>query len=116
MKFPTILSIFYVALVAQIEIFVRAEEGVKKNLIRNYPTVFQRIRSFFNRERSDEELKKGIADLYDKCSSIWYDVWGDHLHHGFYYPNSSTTLRDAQIEMIERYGLTTRELIFFVAV
>ena len=53
-------------------------------------------------ERTEAELKRGIAGFYDESSSIWLDVWGEHLHHG-YYP--SPAFRDhlqAQIDMIDR--------------
>ncbi|KAK9272048.1 hypothetical protein L1049_002417 [Liquidambar formosana] len=51
------------------------------------------------------QLQKGIAELYDESSGIWEDIWGDHMHHGFYDPNNlSVSLSDhrsAQIRMIE---------------
>ncbi|KAK4368803.1 hypothetical protein RND71_012595 [Anisodus tanguticus] len=52
-----------------------------------------------------KELKKGIAELYDESSGIWEDIWGDHMHHGYYEPQSSVELSDhraAQILMIEQ--------------
>ncbi|XP_009795242.1 gamma-tocopherol methyltransferase, chloroplastic-like [Nicotiana sylvestris] len=55
--------------------------------------------------QNQQELKKGIAELYDESSGIWEDIWGDHMHHGFYEPQSSVALSDhraAQIRMIER--------------
>ncbi|CAA3001407.1 gamma-tocopherol methyltransferase [Olea europaea subsp. europaea] len=51
-----------------------------------------------------ETLQKGIAEFYDESSGIWENVWGDHMHHGFYEPDSSVSLTDhrsAQIRMIE---------------
>lgn len=57
--------------------------------------------------RSDaaaRELKEGIAELYDESSSLWEDIWGDHMHHGFYKPDSSVSVSDhraAQVRMIE---------------
>ncbi|XP_012840918.1 PREDICTED: tocopherol O-methyltransferase, chloroplastic isoform X2 [Erythranthe guttata] len=51
-----------------------------------------------------ETLKKGIAEFYDQSSGVWEDVWGDHMHHGFYEPASDVSLSDhrsAQIRMIE---------------
>ncbi|KAL4314827.1 hypothetical protein HN51_069061 [Arachis hypogaea] len=50
-------------------------------------------------------LKKGIAEFYDESSAIWEDIWGDHMHHGFYPPDSTISLSDhraAQIRMIEQ--------------
>ena len=59
----------------------------------------------------EASLKKGIAELYDESSGLWEDIWGDHMHHGFYEPDSSAaaaaaasdsdTHRLAQIRMIE---------------
>ncbi|KAL3628532.1 Gamma-tocopherol methyltransferase, chloroplastic [Castilleja foliolosa] len=51
-----------------------------------------------------ESLRKGIAEFYDESSGIWEDIWGDHMHHGFYEPDSDVSLSDhrsAQIRMIE---------------
>ncbi|XP_050380424.1 tocopherol O-methyltransferase, chloroplastic isoform X2 [Argentina anserina] len=51
------------------------------------------------------ELKKGIAEFYDESSEVWEDLWGDHMHHGFYDPKaddvSVSDHRAAQIRMIE---------------
>lgn len=49
-------------------------------------------------------LKKGIAEFYDESSGIWEDIWGDHMHHGFYDPDATASVSDhrrAQIRMIE---------------
>lgn len=51
-----------------------------------------------------EKLQKGIAELYDESSGNWEDIWGDHMHHGFYEPGSDVSVSDhrlAQIRMIE---------------
>ncbi|XP_058183819.1 gamma-tocopherol methyltransferase, chloroplastic-like isoform X2 [Rhododendron vialii] len=61
-----------------------------------------------------EKLQKGIAELYDESSRVWEEIWGDHMHHGFYDPNYNTNKNDnndarsllsdhrsAQIRMIE---------------
>jgi hypothetical protein len=49
-------------------------------------------------------LKKGIAEFYDESSGMWEDIWGDHMHHGFYDPDSTVSVSDhraAQIRMID---------------
>lgn len=54
--------------------------------------------------RTREELRKGIAELYDESSGIWEDIWGDHMHHGFYDPSQEASLshhKAAQIRLIE---------------
>ena len=45
---------------------------------------FSLIRMFTGKmiERTDSELKQGIAHFYDESSQIWLDVWGEHMHHG----------------------------------
>ncbi|KAJ1411954.1 SAM-dependent methyltransferase gTMT-type [Sesbania bispinosa] len=58
------------------------------------------------RGKSEEEkqLQLGIAEFYDESSGIWENIWGDHMHHGFYDPDSTVSVSDhraAQIRMIE---------------
>ncbi|EFJ25322.1 hypothetical protein SELMODRAFT_173430 [Selaginella moellendorffii] len=50
-----------------------------------------------------EELNRGIARFYDSSSSVWEDVWGEHMHHGFYDPGKPLKgdHRAAQVRMIE---------------
>ncbi|XP_074583668.1 gamma-tocopherol methyltransferase, chloroplastic-like isoform X2 [Curcuma longa] len=53
---------------------------------------------------TEEGLKKGIAEFYDASSGTWEDIWGDHMHHGFYDPGATAPIHDhraAQIRMIE---------------
>jgi len=47
-------------------------------------------------------LNEGIAQFYDASTGLWENMWGDHLHHG-YYPADGTTKsnREAQEDMIE---------------
>ena len=51
--------------------------------------------------RSDADLKKGIANFYDESSSIWLDVWGEHMHHGYYKTPDFGDHQQAQIDMID---------------
>jgi len=54
--------------------------------------------------KEDQQLKNGIAEFYDESSSLWENIWGDHMHHGFYDPDSTVSVSDhraAQIRMIE---------------
>lgn len=48
------------------------------------------------------ELKRGIAGFYDASSALWEDVWGEHMHHG-YYPKGARRKdhKQAQVDMIE---------------
>lgn len=34
--------------------------------------------------REGAELRDGIAGFYDASTPVWDDVWGEHLHHGYY--------------------------------
>lgn len=51
--------------------------------------------------KRDNELKLGIATFYDQSSSIWLEVWGEHMHHG-YYDSPYDDHKMAQIKMIEK--------------
>lgn len=46
--------------------------------------------SIFSKDRSDADLKDGIAFFYDRSSKLWEDVWGEHMHHGYYVPEDRT--------------------------
>jgi tocopherol O-methyltransferase len=56
---------------------------------------------------NNKELNEGIAGFYDASSGLWEDMWGEHMHHGFYDPDLplfaalSADHRAAQIRMIE---------------
>ncbi|KAK9144143.1 hypothetical protein Sjap_004046 [Stephania japonica] len=50
--------------------------------------------------------EEGVAEFYDESSRVWEDIWGDHMHHGFYdpqvaAPSSIDGHRSAQFRMIE---------------
>jgi tocopherol O-methyltransferase len=54
--------------------------------------------------RSVPELYEGIAKFYDNSSGVWEDMWGEHMHHGYYDNEGSSSQNDhllAQIAMIE---------------
>lgn len=49
-------------------------------------------------------LNQGIASFYDASTGLWEDMWGDHLHHGYYSTEEGAprvSNRQAQIDMIE---------------
>jgi tocopherol O-methyltransferase len=55
-------------------------------------------------QRSVPELYEGIAKFYDNSSGVWEDMWGEHMHHGYYDSEGSSSQNDhllAQITMIE---------------
>ena len=49
------------------------------------------------------ELNAGIASFYDQSSGLWEDMWGEHMHHG-YYPQGKFRAdhRQAQVDMVDR--------------
>merc|ERR1712071_244723 len=48
-----------------------------------------------------EQLKLGIAGFYDRSSALWEEVWGEHMHHGYYVPENRTDHQQAQIDLID---------------
>ena len=57
--------------------------------------------SVLSKERSREDLKIGIAGFYDRSSQLWEEVWGEHMHHGYYVPEDRTDHKQAQIDLID---------------
>lgn len=60
------------------------------------------IQSLRSAPRSRSDLKKGIAGFYDRSSKLWEEVWGEHMHHGYYDPPDRTDHTQAQVDMIDR--------------
>lgn len=48
-------------------------------------------------------LQQRIQQFYDASSSLWEDIWGEHMHHGYYGPDGSLVKerRQAQIDLID---------------
>lgn len=48
-------------------------------------------------------LNQRIQKFYDSSSTLWEQVWGEHMHHGFYElgTGSLKNRRQAQIDLIE---------------
>ena len=48
-------------------------------------------------------LNTRIAKFYDASSPLWLDVWGDHMHHGYYGPEGKQRKgrRAAQLDLID---------------
>jgi tocopherol O-methyltransferase len=48
-------------------------------------------------------LNDRIAQFYDASSGLWEDVWGEHMHHGYYGRSGNYRInrRRAQIDLIE---------------
>lgn len=49
------------------------------------------------------ELYQQIQEFYDASSELWEEVWGEHMHHGYYGKDGTRQLdrRQAQIDLIE---------------
>ncbi len=48
-------------------------------------------------------LSEQIQQFYDSSSRLWEEVWGEHMHHGYYGADGKTRKdrRQAQIDLIE---------------
>ncbi|HEY9643982.1 MAG TPA: methyltransferase domain-containing protein [Coleofasciculaceae cyanobacterium] len=48
-------------------------------------------------------LQKQIQEFYDASSSLWEQIWGEHMHHGYYGETGKEPKerRQAQIDLIE---------------
>ncbi|BAS58265.1 type 11 methyltransferase [Leptolyngbya boryana NIES-2135] len=65
-------------------------------------------------------LSEQIQQFYDASSGLWEQVWGEHMHHGYYGADGKTQKerRQAQIDLIEELlkwaGITKAEKILDV--
>ncbi|MBN8562225.1 MAG: methyltransferase domain-containing protein [Leptolyngbya sp. UWPOB_LEPTO1] len=65
-------------------------------------------------------LSEQIQQFYDAASGLWEQVWGEHMHHGYYGADGKTQKerRQAQIDLIEELlkwaGITKAEKILDV--
>jgi tocopherol O-methyltransferase len=50
-----------------------------------------------------KELYQQIQEFYDSSSGLWEEIWGEHMHHGYYGKDGTRKLdrRQAQIDLIE---------------
>src|SRR4028118_156129 len=48
-------------------------------------------------------LKNQIQQFYDASSGLWEQIWGEHMHHGYYGSTGKEKKdrRQAQIDLIE---------------
>lgn len=48
-------------------------------------------------------LQQQIQQFYDASSSLWEQIWGEHMHHGYYGADGKIKKdrRQAQIDLIE---------------
>ncbi|XP_076957402.1 gamma-tocopherol methyltransferase, chloroplastic-like [Bidens hawaiensis] len=63
----------------------------------------------------EQRLKKGIAEFYDESSGVWENIWGEHMHHGFYQPDAVVEIADhrsAQIRILRLYVFYDQCAIF----
>ncbi|AFZ36668.1 Tocopherol O-methyltransferase [Stanieria cyanosphaera PCC 7437] len=50
-----------------------------------------------------KNLQQQIQEFYDASSGLWEEIWGEHMHHGYYgrTGNYKMDRRQAQIDLIE---------------
>uniref|UniRef100_A0A832H3D5 Methyltransferase domain-containing protein n=1 Tax=Oscillatoriales cyanobacterium SpSt-402 TaxID=2282168 RepID=A0A832H3D5_9CYAN len=50
-----------------------------------------------------QTLNQQIQEFYDASSGLWEQIWGEHMHHGYYGVNGTLKKdrREAQIDLIE---------------
>jgi tocopherol O-methyltransferase len=55
------------------------------------------------KEIMKEDYLQRIAQFYDDSTALWEEIWGEHLHHGYYGARGTYQLnrRQAQIDLIE---------------
>lgn len=48
-------------------------------------------------------LNQQIKTFYDSSSSLWENIWGEHMHHGYYGPQGTARVEhyQAQLDLIE---------------
>ena len=51
----------------------------------------------------DEILNQQIGHFYDRSTPIWLNVWGEHMHHGYYGPDGKAQKDhgQAQVDLVE---------------
>lgn len=49
------------------------------------------------------KLYQQIANFYDNSSQLWEEIWGEHMHHGYYGKNGTYKMNrhQAQVNLIE---------------
>ncbi len=49
------------------------------------------------------KIYQQIQEFYDASSGLWEQIWGEHMHHGYYGPDGTEkkNRRQAQIDLIE---------------
>jgi len=52
--------------------------------------------------RDREKITRIIADFWNKTSHGWREIWGPHIHHGYYDTSQSLTPLQAQEALIDK--------------
>eukprot|EP00240_Pyramimonas_obovata_P006094 CAMPEP_0118924248 /NCGR_PEP_ID=MMETSP1169-20130426/2470_1 /TAXON_ID=36882 /ORGANISM="Pyramimonas obovata, Strain CCMP722" /LENGTH=335 /DNA_ID=CAMNT_0006865341 /DNA_START=51 /DNA_END=1054 /DNA_ORIENTATION=+ len=64
------------------------------------PSMVDRILKVF--QTPADSLNEGIATFYDESSALWENMWGEHMHHGYYEVGQPVKdHREAQVDMVE---------------
>ncbi|KAJ0970918.1 hypothetical protein J5N97_018877 [Dioscorea zingiberensis] len=51
-----------------------------------------------------DETQKEVTEFYDESAEFWENMWGEHMHQGFYDPGVQPSLSDsrsAQVRMVD---------------
>lgn len=50
-----------------------------------------------------DSLSQQIQTFYDSSSGLWEQIWGEHMHHGYYGPRGDRRVdrRQAQVDLID---------------
>jgi tocopherol O-methyltransferase len=70
----------------------------------------QRIDTGMSQEGSIEDLHRAVRDHYDKLVDLYEELWGEHIHHGYW----DLDAQDAPRDVAQRR--TTEELTRFAGV
>eukprot|EP00241_Pyramimonas_parkeae_P004915 CAMPEP_0114247138 /NCGR_PEP_ID=MMETSP0058-20121206/12860_1 /TAXON_ID=36894 /ORGANISM="Pyramimonas parkeae, CCMP726" /LENGTH=345 /DNA_ID=CAMNT_0001360419 /DNA_START=71 /DNA_END=1108 /DNA_ORIENTATION=+ len=64
------------------------------------PSLVDRVLKIFATPANS--LNEGIATFYDESSGLWEDMWGEHMHHGYYEVGQPVkNHQEAQVDMID---------------
>jgi tocopherol O-methyltransferase len=80
-------------------------DGASSSSSEGSGVAFERlVEPLIKTKKDDDKLNEGIAAFYDQSTPLWEEIWGDHLHHGYYPKGSAEGVdhRAAQVDMIDR--------------
>lgn len=76
---------------------ITSEESIDRSIGQSVPLLTHPRVALSPPLRRRQELKDGIAQFYDESSAIWEEIWGEHMHHGWYYTGKERDHQKAQV-------------------